>query len=202
VTTSNACFSNEELLETVTDGDAEAAASAAKVLGARGDERAVGALLELLYHPQADARCAAAIALGLIGSEAAVPDLRNAIQDCDREVAAQASLALQRIGAEGSETAACASLIAEMDAADPERRALAARALGGLIDLDSVEPLISALSDPNSQVRGDAAGSLGWIGDTRAIAPLSSLGFTDPDPLVRKIAMHAMARIIVPGTPA
>jgi HEAT repeat protein len=202
VTTSNACLSDEDLLEAVADGDAESAASAAKILGSRGDERAIGALLELLRHPEAAARCAAAIALGLIGSESAVPALRNAVQDCDREVAMQASVALQRIGDEGSEEAACASLIAEMDAADPERRALAARALGGLIDLDAVEPLISALSDPSAQVREDAAGSLGWIGDTRAIPPLSSLGFTDPDPLVRRVAMHAMARIIVPGTPA
>jgi HEAT repeat protein len=66
----------------------------------------------------------------------------------------------------------------------------------------AVEPLIEALADPSAQVRADAAGSLGWIGDGRATTPLSAVGFTDPDPLVRKVAMHAVARLVVPGTPA
>jgi len=66
----------------------------------------------------------------------------------------------------------------------------------------AVESLISALSDASAQVRADAAGSLGWIGETHAITPLSALGFSDPDQLVRRVAMHAVARILIPGTPA
>jgi HEAT repeat protein len=198
----SASASDDELLAAVREGDAERAASAATRLGVMGDERAVGALLELLQHPQADARSAAARALGLIGSEAAIPGLREAMADCDRTVATQASLALQRIGDEGSGEAACDTLIEEMGASDPERRALAARALGGLMQHSAVEPLVTALADSSAQVRADAAGSLGWIGDSRAITPLSALGFRDPDPLVRKVAMHAVARILIPGTPA
>lgn len=202
MSTSNASASDDQLLAAVSTGNAEQAASAATTLGARGDERALEALLELLHHPHAGARAAAATALGLIGSPAALPGLREALEDCDRIVAAQASLALQRIGDDGSEEAACTTLIEEMGASDPERRALAARALGGLMHRSAVEPLLTALSDSSAQVRADAAGSLGWIGDSRAVTPLSSLGFKDPDPLVRKVAMHAVARIIVPGTPA
>ncbi len=194
--------SDEELLAAVSDGDAEGAATAATILGVRGDERAVGALLELLEHPSAAARASAATALGLIGSEAALPRLREALDDCDGTVAARASVALQRIGDEGSEEAACSALIEEMCAPDPERRALAARALGGLMHKSSVDPLVTALSDTSALVRADAAGSLGWIGDARAVTPLSALGFADPDPFVRRVAMHAVARILIPGTPA
>jgi HEAT repeat protein len=194
--------SDEDLFAAVEDGDAEQAAEAATILGVRGDERALGALLQLLEHPHAAARAAAATALGLIGNAAAIPALRLALEDCDSTVASQASLALQRIGAEGSEEAACAALIDEMAAPDPERRALAARALGGLMHHSAVEPLTKALEDVSAQVRADAAGSLGWIGDTHAITPLSALGFADPDPLVRRVAMHAVARILIPGTPA
>jgi len=195
-------MSEEDLLAVVQDGDAEAAASAATVLGLHGSERVLGALIELLSHPSADARCAAATALGLIGSESAIPDLRRAQGDPDPTVAARASLALQRLGDDESEEAACASLLEEMRAPDPERRALAARALGGLMHARAVDPLIAALDDPAAQVRADAAGSLGWIGDQRATTALSAVGFTDPDPWVRQIAMHAIARLIVPGTPA
>jgi HEAT repeat protein len=195
-------LSEDDLLSAVHDGDADAAASAATILGLHGDERVMDALVELLHHPSANARAAAATALGLIGSEAAIPELREAMSDCDSTVATHASLALQRLGDTESEEAACASLIEEMRAPDPERRALAARALGGLMHAHSVEPLIAALKDPAAQVRADAAGSLGWIGDERATRPLTAVGFTDPDPFVREVAMHAIARLVAPGTPA
>jgi HEAT repeat protein len=191
-----------DLLAAVQHGDAEAAATAATVLGLHGDERVLSALVELLHHPSASARAASATALGLLGSEAAIPELRAAMSDCDSTVAAHASLALQRLGDEDSEEAACASLMEEMRAPDPERRALAARALGGLMHVRAVEPLIAALSDPSAQVRADAAGSLGWIGDARATTALSEVGFTDPDRFVREVAIHAVARLVVPGTPA
>jgi HEAT repeat protein len=192
----------DDLLAAVNEGDAEAAASAATVLGLHGDERVLDALLELLRHPSPNARAAAATALGLIGSEAAIPALRKALEDCDSTVATHASLALQRLGDVESEDAACDSLVEEMKAPDPERRALAARALGGLMHARAVEPLIAALSDVSAQVRADAAGSLGWIGDPRATTPLSEMAFTDPDPFVREVAVHAVARLVVPGTPA
>lgn len=198
----SARVSEDDLIAAVKDGDAEAVASAATILGLHGDERVLGALLELLDHPSASARAAAATALGLIGSEEAIPALRDAMGDCDSTVATHASLALQRLGDADSEEAACASLMEEMHAPDPERRALAARALGGLMHSHAVEPLIEALSDPSAQVRADAAGSLGWVGDERATTPLSAVGFTDPDPYVREVALHAVARLIVPGTPA
>jgi hypothetical protein len=193
--------SDEELLSAVHGDDPESAASAATVLGLRGDERAMDALLDLLHHSDAAARAGAATALGLIGLESAIPVLREATCDCDPSVASAASLALQRLGDDGSAEAACACLIKELEAPDPERRALAARALGGLMSLSAVAPLMEALSDFSAQVRADAAGSLGWIGDPRATPLLTSVGFTDPDPSVREVAMYAVARLVMPGAP-
>jgi len=192
---------DEELLSAVCDEDPEAAASAATVLGLRGDERALDALLAMLHHRDSAARAAAAGALGLLGMEIAIPALQDASHDGDASVAAAASLALQRLGVEGSARAASERLVAELKAEDPERRALAARALGGLMDGIAVQPLVERLSDADAQVRADAAGSLGWIGEPSAAPMLMSVGFTDPDVRVRKIAMHAVARLIVPETP-
>lgn len=192
---------DEELFTAIGAEDPRAVASAATVLGLRGDERAIGALQELLHHPSADARAAAATALGLIGSESVIPSLRDATTDCDSTVAAAASVALQRIGDEGSADAACDHLVTELAAPDAERRALAARALGGLMRPAAVEPLLGALRDTSALVRADAAGSLGWLGDPRATTPLTSVGFTDPDPFVREVAMHAVARLVNAATP-
>lgn len=157
--------------------------------------------MSLLRHPDHSARAAAAGALGLLGHEDAIPALREACSDADSSVATAASVALQRIGVEGCEERACANLVCELSADDPERRGLAARALGGFKDRDAVAPLIDRLSDENAQVRADAAGSLGWLGEPDAVPHLMSIGFTDPDQHVRKVAMHAVARLIVPETP-
>ena len=194
--------SDEELMSAVLDDDPRAAASAATVLGLRGDERAIDALITLLHHKEAEARSAAATALGLIGAESVIPELRDATCDCDSGVAAAASVALQRLGDEGSAEAACSYLVTELQAPDPERRALAARALGGLAHPSAVEPLLAALEDSSAQVRADAAGSLGWLGDRRATTPLTSAGFNDPDSHVREVAMHAVARLVANVTPA
>jgi HEAT repeat protein len=193
--------SGEELLTAVRGADPATAASAATVLGLRGDERAIDALLDLLHHADAAARAAAATALGLIGRDSVIPALRSATADPDPTVATAASMALQRLGDAGSAEAACGCLIAELRAPDPERRALAARALGGLMQAGAVDPLIEALRDASAQVRADAAGSLGWLGDTRATQALTSVGFTDPDPFVREVAMYAVARLVAPATP-
>ena len=194
--------SDEELLSAVRDEDPRTAASAATVLGLRGDVRALDALIELLHHSEAQARSAAATALGLIGLESSIPELREATCDCDSGVAAAASLALQRLGDEGSAEAACEYLVTELQAEDPERRALAARALGGLAHPSAVEPLLEALADSSAQVRADAAGSLGWLSDQRATTPLTSAGFNDPDPFVREVAMYAVAHLVAHATPA
>ena len=58
----------------------------------------------------------------------------------------------------------------------------------------AVEPLISALADGDSNVRAQAAESLGELGDRRAIEPLVSALF-DENSHVRKMAQDALNRL-------
>jgi len=60
-------------------------------------------------------------------------------------------------------------------ARNPQIRANAAYALGGLKDLRAVEPLINALSDYEEIVRVRSANSLAALGDKKAIEPLLKL---------------------------
>ena len=191
--------SEQDLLAAMHDPDSGIVADAAMTLGMSGADHAVDALLELLMHAEPPVRSAAASALGLIGSERAIADLRTASSDGDASVASAASVALRRIGDEDAANAACERLVTELCSADPERRGLAARALGGLKSPEAVEPLLATLVDPDPQVRADVASALGWICDPRATTPLTAVGFTDPDPFVRDLAMNAVARIVTLG---
>ena len=57
-----------------------------------------------------------------------------------------------------------------------------------------VNPLIQALNDSDSDVRGMAAYTLGVIGDARATYPLIDLASNDENEQVRKIATSALER--------
>jgi HEAT repeat protein len=80
----------------------------------------------------------------------------------------------------------------------PKARALAAHALGDLEDAAdrdrAIPALIQALRDDRAEVRAEAAGSLGEIGDDRVIDPLADrLG--DGDPQVRQNAAIALGTL-------
>jgi HEAT repeat protein len=68
--------------------------------------------------------------------------------------------------------AAMAPLIRALGDRDPDRRPLAATALGVIGDALATEPLIEALKDEDWRVRDKAAVSLGQLGDARAVEPL------------------------------
>ena len=186
----------EDALRAMSDADPDVVAEAATRLGMRGDERSVDALVELLHRQEPTARAAGAAALGLIGSERAVADLREASHDPDPSVVGASLLALARLGDAGSADAACDSLVTQLRSADPELRALAARALGGLLEERAVDPLMAALADEEPQVRADAAASLGRVADSRVTTALASLSVSDPVPYVREVALHSMARLV------
>ena len=186
----------EDALRAIGDSDPDVVAKAATRLGMRGDERSVDALVDLLHRSEPSARAAGAAALGLVGSDRAVADLREASHDPDPSVARASLLALARLGDSASAGAACDSLVVQLRSADPELRALAARALGGLLEERAVDPLMVALADEESQVRADAAASLGRVADRRVTAALASLSVTDPVPFVREVALHSIARLV------
>lgn len=76
--------------------------------------------------------------------------------------------------------------------ADLPLRLRAAEALGKLGDLRGVQPLIHALSDPDTEIRWRAALSLGMIGDHRAFSALV-VALDDPEFEVRRRAAESIA---------
>ena len=86
----------------------------------------------------------------------------------------------------------------DLEKGTPKARALAAHALGNLEDPadreQAIPALVKALRDDRFEVRAEAAGSLGEIGDDRVIEPLADrLG--DGDPQVRQNAAIALGTL-------
>src|SRR5205823_3271229 len=73
-------------------------------------------------------------------------------------------------------------------------RSYAAIRLGQPGNRKAVEPLIDALGDVDSEVRGRAAAALGRIGDQAAIDPLIA-ALRDPAPFVRLKAVIALGEL-------
>ncbi len=85
-------------------------------------------------------------------------------------------------------------LIRLLDVAEPTDRAAAAKALGRLRAGEAVERLTEvAASDPVDPTRSYAIGSLGMIGDRRALEQIKQL-LKDPEPWIRVAAIAALAR--------
>lgn len=76
----------------------------------------------------------------------------------------------------------------------------AAKALGNLGDVRSVEPLIRLLEDPDDDVREEAARALSRLGGERAVAPLIAL-LEDDNADVQREAASALGRIGGPAVP-
>lgn len=114
----------------------------------------------LLRDDDPSIRSGAATALGVIGDERVLASLRSVSQDSDASVAAAAALARARLGDASAPAEACGHLTRQLRCADPEKRALAARALGALGLREAREPLLGALRDVEPDVRHDAADAL------------------------------------------
>ena len=70
----------------------------------------------------------------------------------------------------------------------PEVRWTAAAILGRLGDLTSEGALLASLEDRHSEVRAQAALSLGYLGQPTALPPLRRLAAQDESPRVREAA--------------
>ncbi|MFQ6078745.1 MAG: HEAT repeat domain-containing protein [Thermodesulfobacteriota bacterium] len=126
--------------------------------------------IKRLYSPARIERAHAAIHLGQMGAQAvpAIPFL---------------------IGMLGDST----QLVAEPEGVATSPGAEAARALVR-IGKPAVEPLIAALKDEDSYIRGYAAEALGEIGDPRAVEPLIA-ALEDKDPSVSEKVAWALGEI-------
>lgn len=127
----------------------------------------------------------------IISSE--IPITRSC--DNQRTLGGEAAETLARIGRPFDE------LLPLLNSTDWSVRADAARALGGLKDIRSLEKLISLLSDTDErwQVRGNAALALGLIQDQRAAQPLLT-ALRDTSSQVRASAAMALGSVRAPGS--
>lgn len=127
-------------------------------------------LCELLKDPDKNVKISAADSLGRLHNSNAVRALAAAVDDPDVR-----TIAVQSLGQIGNSwgTPAVLKALQLKDGEDRQTtRALAAQALGKLVDLRAVKPLIAALKDEDEIVRQWSADSLGLIGDRRAVGPL------------------------------
>lgn len=175
------------LTRALSDKAAVSRINAAIALGMIGDAKAVPALCGALKDSEPQIRQYAAEALGKIGDKRAIKPLSEALQDAERTVTDAAAAALQKIGLPTDPASQAKFAIARAD----WNRAIA---LGAV----AVEPLIEAMSNPNTDVRRNAAKSLGVIGDPRAIQPLLN-ALADEEWFVRESAAWSLGHINDPS---
>jgi HEAT repeat protein len=154
-------------------------------LAAVGRLGAVAPLTAVAADPSRRVRARVAYALGMLGQAEATPTLLRLLADPDDHVRDQA---LDSLGAVGGRAAADA-LLAEAAAADPRRRARAAKALAKAVGSDPrVVPRLTLLAhDDEPAVRAATLSGLATAGGTSARwAALVAELVGDPDPAVRQ----------------
>lgn len=180
-------------------GDSDVRAAAAEALVQLGAARAVKPLIKALRDSDYDVRRTAANALGRLGDARAVRPLIKALQDYDRNMQENAAEALGQLG-NARAVKPLIGVLQDSKCGGWHKREVA-KALGELADTRAVEPLIGvlddfyagkaaaqalvqlgpcavvpligALQDSESKVRGTAANLLGRLGDSRAVEPLT-----------------------------
>ena len=147
----------EPLLRAVHDPDASVREGVASALGRLGGEGVPEALLEMLEDRKDGVREAAALSLGRLRIERTIPHLIRMLRETG-------TMPVRHGGA-------------TIRMPDPFSAEAAAQALGNFSDPEVVEALIEVISEPDTHERvlGQAADSLGKIGDPKAIPPVATL---------------------------
>lgn len=103
-----------------------------------------------------------------------------------------------------------ADLSAMLSSSSEKTRISAVVSLAKLGDRRALKPLVTALHDPNAQIRALAATALGKLGHKAALPALTEMASNDPDETVRARAQEAAAMVAkanhiatdLPGEPA
>jgi HEAT repeat protein len=181
-------------------------ATAAKAILSIGNEESVGNLLPLLNDKDEFVRREAAYALGLTRSRSATSALSDRLlNDKEDGVRSAAAVALGQIADEAAVIALVGALAPEQSAPANKKRKreanvfvlrAAATALGQIRSRSGTAALISTLSNEKfpSDVRREAARSLGLIGDPSAASALKT-AMTASDPFLSEIAHAALKKI-------
>jgi HEAT repeat protein len=181
----------EPLILALKDPDREVRAMAAEALGLLHDKRALAPLLAALRDKEWEVQDRATKALGELGDVRAVDPLVGVLQDPD--LSARAARSLGKL----KDKRATSALIKELQyGGHGGHRAAAAWALGELGDRRGVEPLVSALKDPERLVREEAAKALEKLRTPTVIArgnvgreeSEQRLAVTEPDKAGEQVA--------------
>jgi hypothetical protein len=147
--------------------------------------------LQLIRLKDADpkTRLRAANSLGRLKSRDAVSELIQAFGDEDSQVRSAAAFAVSKINDQKSVPV----LIAILNGQNVMKKIAAAHALGGMEEKSAVDPLIKNLKD--RELAYDTALALAWIGDPKAIEPLSRL-FNNKEMWAKNAATHALIEML------
>lgn len=168
--------------------------AAVDALGEIKDSRAVEPLIATLKDTDFNVRDSAAKDLGELKDSRAVVPLIDAMKEDTETRAAALESHWQAFPQSVDKTADLNILI---DALCRVQRD-AVEALGKINDPRALEPLIDALKDTDSDVRGSAAEALGRIKDPRAIEPLVAALGKETDMFIRSGTARALAGIGAP----
>lgn len=181
-------------------------ATAAKAILSVGREESAGNLLPLLNDKDEFVRRETAYALGLTHSSSATAALSDRLlNDKEDGVRAAAAVALGHIGHEAAVIALVGTLAPELSAPANKKRKreqnvfvlrAAAVALGQIRSPAGTAALVSALNNEKlpSDVRREAARSLGLIGDPSAESALKA-ATSAADPFLSEIAYDSLKKI-------
>lgn len=197
-------------LPALQDAEPIIRATAAKAILSIGNEESAAQLLPLLNDKDEFVRREAAYALGHTRSRSATAALSDRLlNDKEDGVRGAAAVALGQIADEAAIVPLVGTLTPELSAPESKKKKkrepnhfvlrAAAAALGQIKSRGGTAALISTLNNEklSSDVRREAARSLGLIGDPAAASALRS-ATTAADPFLSEIAHAALAKISNP----
>jgi len=186
--------------------------TATKAILSLEPEESAAALLPLLNDKDEFVRRETAYALGLTRSRSAATALTDRLlNDKEAAVRGAAAVALGRIGDENAVLALAGTLAPQLSAPAKSKRKpetnefvlrAAAVALGQIKNRAGTPALIAALDNKKfpSDVRREAARSLGLIGDPAAIPALQTASLSE-DPFLSRLAFASLKKLRREATP-
>ncbi|HNI18581.1 MAG TPA: HEAT repeat domain-containing protein [Nitrospira sp.] len=180
------------LNELLADPDPEVRRTAAEGLGKIGHPSASPGLIAALADRDPHVRAAAALALGRVGDAKSGAALVEHLSDSSESVRTASALALGEIGTSVNHEE---KILRALRQPEVSTRLAASRALLSLETVSFSTDLLSALDDPNAQVRQGVVAVLSETGDRRPLPSLMRLLQTDEDAGVRAEAAFRLGKV-------
>ena len=180
------------LNELLADPDPEVRRTAAEGLGKIGHPSASSGLIAALADRDPHVRAAAALALGRVGDAKSGAALVEHLSDSSESVRTASALALGEIGPSVSHEE---QILRALRQPEVSTRLAASRALLSLETVSFSTDLLSALDDPNAQVRQGVVAALSETGDVRSLPGLVKLLQNDADAGVRAEVAFRLGKV-------